>query len=96
MPVVDSRNRRVPGLRKRGDRYYGVLWVERPDGRRVAEAVATFEAAQKSAASVLTAEETVDLKAHWRQLAKRLHPDLNDALSEESAHLWERVMNACE
>ncbi|MGI8603788.1 MAG: hypothetical protein ACR2OZ_12435 [Verrucomicrobiales bacterium] len=34
--VGDSRNRRVPGLWKRGSRFYGALWSERPDGRKQA------------------------------------------------------------
>ncbi|MGI8602902.1 MAG: hypothetical protein ACR2OZ_07860 [Verrucomicrobiales bacterium] len=64
--------------------------------QKVAEAVGALEAAQKWAASALTTEEAAELKKLWRQMVKRLHPDVNGTLDEEAAHLWARAKNAYE
>src|SRR5262245_57267794 len=34
IPVVDSRNRRVPGLCVRNDRYYAQLWIDLGNGKK--------------------------------------------------------------
>jgi DNA repair exonuclease SbcCD ATPase subunit len=64
--------------------------------QRVAKAVGAYEAAQKWVANVLTTEDAVELKQLWRQMVKRLHPDVNGSLSGEAAHLWARAKSAYE
>lgn len=34
--ATDWRNRKIPGLYQRGDRFYGQLWIEKMDGRKTA------------------------------------------------------------
>jgi len=42
----------------------------------------------------LTLADTHELKKLYRELVRRLHPDINPDLPEESRNLWERVLSA--
>jgi len=42
--VRDSRNRRVPGLYQRNERFYAQLWVDRGYGKKAARRFALFTA----------------------------------------------------
>ena len=43
---------------------------------------------------LLTPAEASELKSLFRELVRRLHPDLNKGLAEKDKHLWNRVLAA--
>jgi len=66
VPVLDSRNRKLPGLSQRGSRYYGQLWIEHagkktprrfplltPEGHPVSSLTETRDAFERMAPRIL-------------------------------------------
>jgi hypothetical protein len=57
--VRDSRNRRVPGLYIRNDRYYAQLWIDPGNGRKSARRFPLHDEAGQPVRSLLAAKDAV-------------------------------------
>ena len=65
-PARDSRNRRVPGLYIRNDRFYCQLWVDRGDGRKSARRFPLFNSENLPARTLSEAKEALEIKREDR------------------------------
>jgi len=63
---------------------------------RIMHEVAKFENSKELLSNLGTAEEGAELRKIYRLLAKQLHPDVNDSLTEEQEDLWHLVQDAYE
>ena len=61
VPVRDSRNRRVRGLCTRNGRFYGVLWVDRGDGRKGSCRIPLVDDQGESITTLTAAKEAVEI-----------------------------------
>ncbi len=67
IPARDSRNRRVPGLYLRNDRYYAQLWVDLGNGKKAPRRMALFDGDNRPARSLQVAKEALEIKRHDRR-----------------------------
>src|SRR6266498_4342240 len=63
----DSRNRRVPGLYLRGDRYYAQLWVDLGNGKKAPRRFALRDADNQPVRNLAAAKEALEIKRHERR-----------------------------
>jgi len=73
MAARDSRNRRVAGLCTRNGRFYGVLWADRGDGRKVVRRFPLLDHAGEPIRGLSAAKEALDAqksKRHEEKLPK--------------------------
>jgi len=66
-PARDSRNRRVPGLYLRNDRYYGQLWVELPSGKKGPRRFPLLDSDNLPVRTLTAAKEALEVKRHERR-----------------------------
>jgi integrase len=66
-PARDSRNRRVPGLYIRNDRFYCQLWVDRGDGRKSARRFPLFNSENLPARTLNEAKEALEIRRNDRR-----------------------------
>jgi integrase len=69
-PARDSRNRRVPGLYLRNDRYYGQLWVELPSGKKGARRFPLLDEENQPIRTLTAAKEALEMKRQERREQK--------------------------
>lgn len=67
LPVLDSRRRRVPGIYIRGSVYYGLLKVEKPNGKKVARRYRLLDAEERPVADLVSAKEAFEILRHRRR-----------------------------
>lgn len=67
IPARDYRNRRVPGLYMRNDRYYTQLWIERDDGRKTARRFPLITDEGRPARTLDEAKEALEITRHDRR-----------------------------
>lgn len=86
-----NRNERVPPavIESALDDEFREWQIKTEEIRRSLEAAHAFERA-----SCLSASETRELQTLYRQLARRLHPDLNPLQKERKRNLWLQVAEA--
>jgi integrase len=63
----DSRNRRIPGLYLRGDRYYAQLWVEVGNGKKTSRRFPLRDRDNQPARTLSAAREALEIKRHERR-----------------------------
>src|SRR5438105_1977848 len=63
----DSRNRRIPGLYVRGDRYYAQLWVDLGNGKKAARRFSLKNGENQPVRTVQEAREALEIKRHERR-----------------------------
>lgn len=69
-PARDSRNRRVPGLYLRNDRYYGQLWVDLPSGKKGARRFPLLDEENQPIRTLTAAKEALEIKRQERREQK--------------------------
>ena len=67
IPARDSRNRRIPGLYIRGDRYYAQLWVDVGNGKKTSRRFPLFGADKQPVQNITAAREALEIKRHQRR-----------------------------
>jgi integrase len=67
IPARDSRNRRIPGLYVRGDRYYAQLWVDLGSGKKAPRRFALRDADNQPVRTLAVAREALEIKRHERR-----------------------------
>ena len=67
LPVLDSRRRRVPGIYLRGSVYYGLLKVEKANGKKVASRFRLLDAEDRPVADLNAAREALEILRHRRR-----------------------------
>jgi integrase len=68
IPAVDSRNRRVPGLCLRNDRYYAQLWIDLGNGKKSARRLPLIDENKEPIRSLAAAKDAlVSLRQHRKQ-----------------------------
>jgi integrase len=67
IPARDSRNRRIPGLYLRGDRYYAQLWVEVGNGKKAARRFPLRDSQSQPVRTLSAAREALEIKRHERR-----------------------------
>jgi integrase len=63
----DSRNRRIPGLYLRGDRYYAQLWVDVGNGKKTARRFPLRDGDNQPVPTLSAAREALEIKRHERR-----------------------------
>ena len=63
----DSRNRRIPGLYLRGDRYYAQLWVDLGNGKKAARRFPLRDGDNQPVRTLSAAREAFEIKRHERR-----------------------------
>jgi integrase len=67
IPARDSRNRRVPGLYIRGDRYYAQLWVDLGNGKKAPRRFPLKDGENQPVRALGLAREALEIKRHERR-----------------------------
>lgn len=67
IPARDSRNRRVPGLYIRGDRYYAQLWVDLGNGKKAPRRFPLKDGENQPVRTLGLAREALEIKRHERR-----------------------------
>ena len=67
IPARDSRNRRIPGLYIRGDRYYAQLWVDAGNGKKAPRRFALKNNDNEPVRTINEAKEALEIKRHQRR-----------------------------
>jgi integrase len=67
IPARDSRNRRIPGLSLRGDRYYAQLWIDVGNGKKTPRRFALLDEYNQPVHSLSAAREALEIKRHERR-----------------------------
>src|SRR6202011_1853729 len=67
IPARDSRNRRVPGLYVRGDRYYAQLWVDLGNGKKAPRRFPLRDGDNQPVRTLGLAREALEIKRHERR-----------------------------
>jgi len=67
IPARDSRNRRIPGLYLRGDRYYAQLWVDVGTGKKTSRKFPLRDGDNKPVHTLSAAKEALEIKRHERR-----------------------------
>jgi integrase len=63
----DSRNRRIPGLYLRGDRYYAQLWVDLGNGKKTSRRFPLRDGDNQRVPTLSAAREALEIKRHERR-----------------------------
>jgi integrase len=63
----DSRNRRIPGLYLRGDRYYAQLWVDVGNGEKTSRRFPLRDGDNQPVQNLSAAREALEIKRHERR-----------------------------
>ena len=63
----DSRNRRIPGLYLRGDRYYAQLWVDVGNGKKTSRKFSLWDGDNQPVQTLSAAREALEIKRHERR-----------------------------
>lgn len=63
----DSRNRRIPGLYLRGDRYYAQLWVDAGNGTKTSRRFPLRDSDNQPVRTLSAAREALEIKRHERR-----------------------------
>ena len=63
----DSRNRRVPGLCLRGERYYAHLWVDVGNGTKTSRRFSLRDSDNQPVQTLSAAREALEIKRHKRR-----------------------------
>ena len=63
----DSRNRRVPGLCLRGERYYADLWVDVGNGTKTSRRFSLPDSDNQPVQTLSAAREALEIKRHKRR-----------------------------
>src|SRR5262249_54070516 len=63
----DSRNRRIPGLYLRGDRYYAQLWVDVGNGGKTSRRFPLQDGDNQPVQTLSAAREALEIKRHERR-----------------------------
>ena len=66
IPARDSRNRRIPGLYLRGDRYYAQLWVDVGNGKKTSRKFPLRDGDNEPVHTLSAAKEALEIKRHER------------------------------
>lgn len=66
------------------------------DYKKIMQEASKIDQANILLNNLISTEESVELRNHYRQLAKKLHPDVNPDLSENKKKLWYAVKRAYE
>jgi integrase len=67
IPARDSRNRRIPGLYLRGDRYYAQLWVDVGNGKKTSRRFPLRDGDNQPVRTLSAAREALEIKRHERR-----------------------------
>jgi integrase len=67
IPARDSRNRRIPGLYLRGDRYYAQLWVDVGNGKKTSRKFSLRDDDNQPVQTLSAAREALEIKRHERR-----------------------------
>jgi integrase len=67
IPARDSRNRRIPGLYLRGDRYYAQLWVDVGNGKKTSRRFPLRDGDNEPVHTLSAAKEALEIKRHERR-----------------------------
>lgn len=67
IPARDSRNRRIPGLYLRGDRYYAQLWVDVGNGKKTTRRFPLRDGDNQPVRTLSAAREALEIKRHDRR-----------------------------
>jgi integrase len=67
IPARDSRNRRIPGLYIRGNRYYAQLWVDAGNGKKAPRRFALKNGDNEPVRTLNEAKEALEVKRHDRR-----------------------------
>jgi integrase len=67
IPARDSRNRRIPGLYLRGDRYYAQLWVDVGNGKKTSRKFSLRDDDNQPVQTLSAAREALEIKRHQRR-----------------------------
>jgi integrase len=67
IPARDSRNRRLPGLYLRGDRYYAQLWVDVGNGKKTSRRFPLRDGDNQPVQTLSAAREALEIKRHERR-----------------------------
>ena len=67
IPARDSRNRRIPGLFVRGQRYYAQLWVDVGNGKKAARKFSLRDGNNQPVQTLSAAREALEIKRHERR-----------------------------
>lgn len=81
-PALDSRNRRVPGLYLRNDRYYGQLWVDLGNGKKGARRFPLVDGDNEPIRGLQAAKEALETKRHQRRQCKLPTPGRKPLISD--------------
>src|ERR1700693_783768 len=67
IPARDSRNRRIPALYIRGDRYYAQLWVDAGNGKKAPRRFPLKNGDNEPVRTLNEAKEALEIKRHERR-----------------------------
>jgi integrase len=67
IPARDSRNRRIPGLYLRGNRYYAQLWVDVGNGKKTSRKFALRDSDNQPVRTLSAARDALEIKRHERR-----------------------------
>jgi integrase len=67
IPARDSRNRRIPGLYLRGDRFYAQLWVDVGNGKKTSRRFPLRDGDDQPVRTLSAAREALEIKRHERR-----------------------------
>ena len=67
IPARDSRNRRIPSLYLRGDRYYAQLWVDVGNGKKTSRKFSLRDDDNQPVQTLSAAREALEIKRHQRR-----------------------------
>jgi integrase len=67
IPARDSRNRRIPGLYLRGDRYYAQLWVDIGNGKKTSRKFPLRDGDNQVVRTLSAAREALEIKRYERR-----------------------------
>jgi len=67
IPARDSRNRRIPGLYIRGNRFYAQLWVDLGNGKKTTRRFPLFDGDNQPVQNITAAREALEIKRHERR-----------------------------
>ena len=70
IPARDSRNRRIPGLYLRNDRYYAQLWTDTGNGKKAPRRFALNNSDNEPVRTINEAKEALEVKRHERREEK--------------------------
>lgn len=90
-PARDSRNRRVPSLYIRNDRYYGQLWVDLGNGRKGPRRIPLVDQDGQPIRGLSAAKEAFEIKRHERRRNKLPAPGRRPSFSDYADTYFEKA-----